>query len=131
MAKLVSNATTISKSLGWKNISEHTERMSFSEVESISWKDIKELHILGSQQTDHDQVLFWNDDISVQRYGCYIGFDRTWVLLLGPPENMITQVVSLCTQQLKNLDVRFTSISHIDVLHYRRSWCFLHQNMSY
>ena len=93
MAKLVSNATTISKSLSWKNISEHTERLSFSDAEWISWKDIKELHILGSQQTEHDQFPFWNDDISVQQYGCYISFDRTRVLLLGPPANMITQVV--------------------------------------
>lgn len=117
MAKLVSNATTISKSLGWKNISENTERMSFSDAELISWKDIKELHILGSQQTDRDQVPFWNDDISIQQYGCYIGFDRTWVLLLGPPENLIAKVVSCCTQQLDNLDIRFTSISHIDISH--------------
>ena len=69
MAKLVSNATTICKSLSWKNISEHTERLSFSDAELISWKDIKELHILGSQQTEHDQFPFWNDDISVQQYG--------------------------------------------------------------
>ena len=79
MAKLVSNATTISKSINWKGISENTERMSFTDVESIEWKNIKELHILGSQQADYDQVSFWNDDILVKQYGCYISLDRTWV----------------------------------------------------
>ena len=117
MAKLVSNATTISKSINWKGISENTERMSFTDVESIEWKNIKELHILGSQQADYDQVSFWNDDILVKQYGCYISLDRTWVLLLGSPENMITKLVSLCTQQLKNLDIRFTSISQLDLSH--------------
>ena len=117
MAKLISNATTISKSISWKGISENTERMSFTDAESIDWKTVKELHVLGSQQTEHDQVPFWNDDISVKQYGCYISFDRTWVLLLGSPESMITKLLSHCTQQLKSLDIRFTSISQIDLSH--------------
>lgn len=117
MARLISNATTISKSISWKGISENTERLSFVDVESIEWSDIRELHILGSQQTDYDKVPFWNDDISVKQYGVYISFDRTWVLLLGPPENLIDKIVARCTTKLKNLDIRFTSISQIDLAH--------------
>ena len=120
MIKLISNSTTISKSIKWKSLSENTTRIPFTNVESIVWKDIRELHILGSQQTDHDQKSFWNDDISIKHAGCYISYDRKWILLLCPPENQITKLVSLCTEQLINLDIRFTSISQIELSHLNR-----------
>ena len=39
------------------------------------------------------------------------------IYALGPPESMITKLLSHCTQQLKSLDIRFTSISQIDLSH--------------
>lgn len=115
MAKLVSYTTNINKCIAWKNLYKSTESIPFSMLDTINWDRITELHILGSVATEKTNDMISDSEIPVEQYGGYVSTDKTWLLVLGAPINIISSCLSRCSHVLKNLDIRFTTITHIDL----------------
>lgn len=115
MAKLVSYASNINKCISWKNLYKSTESVPFSMLDKLDWNRITELHILGSVTSENTNDTIMDSEIPAEQYGGYLSTDRTWLLILGASVDVILSCLSRCSHVLKHLDVRFTTITHIDL----------------
>ena len=114
-SKFISYAPTISKSVHWKKLLEETELIPYSALDTINWAQIRELHILGNAESENSRLTIFDSEIPVERHGCYISSDHTWLFILGIPVDKIATYTLCCSQELKTLDIRFTAIKGIDI----------------
>ena len=117
MAKLISNSSTISKSINWKHILKNTNKCDFSNIDALEWEKVRELHILGSAERRYDEGYALDENIPTELHGCYISEDNAWAFVLGASERCIQWCIAQCPSTLNLLDVRYTTLTEIDVSH--------------
>lgn len=115
MAKLVSYASRIRKSVNWVELGVNSRKISYELLAEVEWEKIRELHILGSVERIDELATILEEGIPADRNGCYISADKSWMLILGAPVGYIKEYVLKCSEELKTLDIRFTGIASLDL----------------
>lgn len=117
MSKLVSMSSNIRKSINWGELDENTQKIPFIMLDNLNWGEIEELHILGNVTDELEYPNGFNIEEGVpnEKIGCYLRNDKKWLLVLGAPLRNINDYILRCSENLSMLDVRFTSVSSIDL----------------
>lgn len=115
MAKLVSYASKIRKSVNWVELSSNTNKIPYNTLPEVEWGKLQELHILGSVEQKDDFVNSIEEGIPSEMNGCYISTDKSRMLILCALTEDIKKLVLKCSERLKVLDIRYTGILSLDL----------------
>lgn len=109
MEKIITFSSNAHKSVNWRKLKEVTKREGLAFLETVDWTILNEVHILGGLD---DSII----DNNLDKDCCYYYEKYKWLLIIGTVEqNKIFEYISRCTQELIELDVRFTDIEKIDL----------------
>ena len=133
MSKIVSNASTPTKSINWKSLHDDTVYRPFHDAHMVDWNKLEEIHVLGTEMLSGIDPVITENNFSTNYYGLYINNDANWLLSFGIPIEDVLVYLSQCADKLTCLDIRFTSITQIDLpnmLSIRRLTLSENQNLS-
>lgn len=115
MAKLVSYSSRIRKSVNWVELGINSKKIPYDMLAEIEWERIRELHILGSVESEDGFAAILEEGVPGDRNGCYISPDKSWMLIIGALTRSIKDIVLKCSDNLKTLDIRHTDIVSLDL----------------
>lgn len=91
-----------------------TKRLDDCEVTGIAWDNVQYLHILGEEKSLFSTGASYRSNDNIYP-GIYVNEDYSWILMYCMPRQRICSVLAECGSNLEVLDLRFTSITSLDV----------------
>ena len=110
--EIVSDIANLWESIDYKKLRNYTRKCPQSFSKSIAWENIEHLHILGSSNSE-----YLADTRGGIERGAYVNAEHTWLLLIGPTVRQIANCLKACCSALKLLDIRFTTVTKLDLRH--------------